>query len=126
MVGLNAWRARPRFEGGARDAISNALMRRIRCVPEAGMKGVSVLEKVRFERPMVEHPLNSGFHTVDMHFHTFSSRSHWREGQSSDCSRSGGDSHDSRMSLRPSGGAAGSFRNSGPATQVWTHRRCDG
>ena len=34
------------------------------------MKDVSVLEKVYFERPMVEHIRDSGFHAVDMHFHT--------------------------------------------------------
>jgi len=34
------------------------------------MKRVSVLEKVYFERPMVEHIRDSGFHAVDMHFHT--------------------------------------------------------
>jgi len=34
------------------------------------MKGVSVLEKVYFERPMVDHIRDSGFHAVDMHFHT--------------------------------------------------------
>lgn len=34
------------------------------------MKAVSVLEKVYFERPRVEHIRDSGFHAVDMHFHT--------------------------------------------------------
>ncbi len=34
------------------------------------MKGVSVLEKVYFEKPMVEHIRDSGFQAVDMHFHT--------------------------------------------------------
>ncbi len=34
------------------------------------MKGVSVLEQVHFKRPMVEHIRDSGFHAVDMHFHT--------------------------------------------------------
>src|SRR3989475_11212661 len=34
------------------------------------MKNDGVLENVRFERPMVEHIRKSGFHPVDMHFHT--------------------------------------------------------
>ncbi len=34
------------------------------------MKRVSVLERVHFERPMVEHIRGLGFHVVDMHFHT--------------------------------------------------------
>ena len=34
------------------------------------MKSNAVLENVRFERPMVEHIRKSGFHPVDMHFHT--------------------------------------------------------
>src|SRR5206468_10378834 len=37
---------------------------------QAGMKSNAVLEYVRFERPMVEHIRKSGFHPVDMHFHT--------------------------------------------------------
>lgn len=34
------------------------------------MKNVSALEKIYFEKPMVEHIRDSGFHAVDMHFHT--------------------------------------------------------
>ena len=34
------------------------------------MENDGVLENVRFERPMVEHIRKSGFHPVDMHFHT--------------------------------------------------------